>query len=347
MEYEFLGNSGLEVSRLTFGTMTFGGGEWFKNTGNSSQDEADRLIDICMEAGVNTFDTANGYSNGLSEEIVGKSLARKKRSDVIIATKAFYAMGEGKHDRGLSRMHLIKACNDSLRRLKTDYIDLYQLHEIDSHTPLEETLSALETLLQQGKIRYVGCSNFSGWHLMKALSIADKRGYSPIISQQIYYSLLAREAENELVPLSLDQKVGMLIWSPLSFGLLSGKYKRNEPMPENTRLSHMQMPGGWTYDKLYDIVDVLADIAGARGKTIPQVALNWLLRRPTVTSVVIGARNESQLKDNLGACGWVLTHEEVKRLDEVSKPSDVYPYWHQLQWSDDRNPNQATQYKGL
>ncbi len=345
MEYEFLGNSGLEVSRITFGTMTFGGGEWFIHAGNSSQDEANRLIDICMDAGVNTFDTANGYSNGLSEEMLGMALARKNRSDVIISTKAFYSMGNGRHDRGLSRLHLIKACEDSLKRLNTDYIDLYQMHEYDSKTPLEETLSALETLVQQGKIRYIGCSNFSGWHLMKALGIAEKRGYQPIISQQVYYSLLARELENELVPLSLDQKVGMLIWSPLSFGLLSGKYRRGKAMPENTRLSHMLMPGGWSYDKLYDIVDVLDEIAKERKKTIPQVALNWLFRRPSVTSIIIGARNESQLKDNLGAVGWVLTQDEVSRLDRVSQPNEIYPYWHQLHWSDDRNPNPAALYR--
>lgn len=339
MEYAFLGNSGLEISRLTFGTMTIGGGNWFIHTGNSSQEEANRLIDLCLDHGVNTFDTADGYSNGRSEEMVGEALKRKKRSDVIILTKAFYTMGSGRHDKGLSRLHLIRACEESLKRLKTDYIDLYQIHEFDSKTPLEETLSALETLLQQGKIRYVGCSNFSGWHLMKALAIADKRGYQPIISQQVYYSLLARELENELIPLSIDQKVGVLIWSPLAFGLLSGKYRRGIPMPENTRLAHMNLPGYWNYDLLYNIVDVLDEIAKSRGKSIPQVALNWLLGRPAVSSVIIGARNESQLVDNLQATDWSLTYDEVQKLDKVSQPLKIYPYWHQLEWSDDRNPN--------
>lgn len=346
MEYECLGKSGLQVSRITFGTMTFGGGEWFSHAGNAQLEEATRLVDVCIDAGVNTFDTADGYSTGKSEEILGKAIGKKRRDDVVIATKVFYPMGKGIHDLGLSRRHIIKACDESLRRLGTDYIDLYQLHEQDSFTPLEETLSALETLIQQGKVRYVGCSNFSAWQLMKALAISDKRGYQPFISQQVYYSLLARELENELVPLSLDQNVGMLIWSPLAFGLLSGKYRRGKPQPAGTRLANWDTPGSVDFEKVYDIVDLLEVIAKERNKTIPQVALNWLLRRPSVTSIIIGARNEEQLKDNLGAVGWALTEEEVKRLDEASKMVSPYPYWHQLLWSEGRNKNVAVAYKG-
>lgn len=343
MEYEFLGRSGLEVSRITFGTMTFGGGGDYVHTGNSPQEEATRLVDICIEAGVNCFDTADGYSTGKSEEILGKAIG-KRRDDLIIATKVFYPMGEGRHDLGLSRRHIIQACEASLKRLGTDYIDLYQLHEVDNKTAMEETLSALETLVQQGKVRYVGCSNFSGWHLMKALAIQEKRNYEPMISQQVYYSLIARELENELVPLSHDQNIGMLIWSPLAFGLLSGKYRRDHK-PEKTRLAHWGTPGTVDYEKLYTIVDLLETIAKERGKTIPQVALNWLLRKPTVTSVIIGARNEAQLRDNLGAVGWALTQEEVARLDKASESPLLYPYWHQIRWSEDRNPNVALQYK--
>ena len=340
MEYEFLGRSGLEVSRLTFGTMTFGGGEWYVHSGNSPQEEATDLVDLCLEAGVNCFDTADGYSRGKSEEILGKALG-KRRDDAIISTKVFYPMGSGRHDLGLSRRHIIQACEASLTRLGTDYIDLYQLHEYDSLTPLEESLSALETLVEQGKVRYVGCSNFSGWHLMKALGIQDKRGYEPMISQQVYYSLVARELEHELVPLSHDQNVGMLIWSPLAFGLLSGKYRRDKPKPEKTRLAHWSTPGTVDYEKLYNIVDLLELIAKERGKTIPQVALNWLLRKPTVTSIIIGARNADQLKDNLGAVGWALTPDEVERLDKASELALPYPYWHQILWSEDRNKNIA------
>ncbi len=345
MEYEFLGKSGLEISRITFGTMTFGGGEWYNHSGNQQVDEAKQLVDICIDAGVNCFDTADGYSTGKSEEVLGKAIGQNRRDSVIIATKVFYPMGKERHDFGLSRRHIITACEASLKRLGTDYIDLYQMHEQDNKTPLEESLAALETLVAQGKVRYVGCSNFSGWHLMKALAIQDKRGFQPIISQQVYYSLLARELENELVPLSLDQDVGMLIWSPLSFGLLSGKYRRGQPKPENTRLNHWDTPGTVDYEKVYDIVDVLEVIAKERNKTIPQVALNWLLRRPSVTSIIIGARNEAQLKDNLGAVGWALSEDEVARLDKVSQRALPYPYWHQLLWSEGRNEDVALSYK--
>ncbi len=343
MEYAFLGRSGLEISRLTFGTMTFGGGEWYKHSGNQQVEEASKLVDICLDAGINSFDTADGYSRGVSEEVLGKAISNKRREDIIISTKVFYPMGSGKHDLGLSRRHIIQACEASLKRLGTDYIDLYQLHEHDGYTPLEESLAALETLVQQGKVCYVGCSNFSGWHLMKALAIQDKRNYQPMISQQVYYSLAARELEDELVPLSLDQNIGMLIWSPLSFGLLSGKYRRDCPKPANTRLAHWETPGEVDYDKLYSIVDELEAIAKERNKTIPQVAINWLLQRPSVTSVIIGARNEAQLKENLGAVDWSLTEEEMKRLNNVSARIKPYPYWHQLLWSEDRNIDVANQ----
>lgn len=337
MEYKFLGKSGLQVSRLCFGTMTFGGSHGFETLGNVSEEDAKRQVDICLEAGVNIFDTADMYSRGGSEEILGRAIG-KRREQTIIATKVFFRMGEGIHEIGLSRKHIISACEDSLRRLNTDYIDLYQMHNFDAFTPLEETLSAMNTLLQQGKIRYIGCSNFAGWHLMKALGISERMGYDPIISQQVYYSLAARELEHELIPLSLDQNVGILIWSPLAWGLLSGKYQRNKPKPENTRLAFWDAPGTVDWNKLYDIVDVLAEIAKSKGKTIAQVALNWLLRRPGITSIIIGARNEQQLRDNLGAVGWSLSEEEVRRIEQVSDVPEIYPYWHQHRFAGDRNP---------
>lgn len=339
MEYRFVGKSGLEVSRLSFGTMAFGGGKDYIAVGNNSLQEAERLIDICLDAGINVFDTADEYSKGLSEEMLGKALGPKKREKAIIATKAFFRMGPNQHNVGASRKHLIEACDASLTRLGTDYIDLYQLHNFDSLTPLEETLSALDLLIKQGKVRYIGCSNYSAWHLMKALSISDKRGYQPYISQQMYYSLLSRELENESIPLALDQNVGLFVWSPLSFGLLSGKYRKNQPLLEETRLSNWSAPGTVDMNRLYAIVDELEVLANANNKTIAQVAINWLLRRPGVTSVILGARNEAQLKENLGAVGWSLTEEEVKRLEKVSDLPVPYPYWHQQLWGEKRNPS--------
>ena len=338
MEYQFLGKSGLQVSRISFGTMTFGGSDFFKHVGNSMVKDARRLIDICLDTGVNVFDTADVYSTGLSEEILGKAIGPKRRDQVVIATKAFGRMGPGLHEGGCSRLHIIKACDDSLRRLNTDYIDLYQMHGFDFYTPLEETLEALDTLIKQGKIRYIGCSNYSGWHLMKALGISDRLNYQPFISQQVYYSLLARELEYELIPLSLDQNVGILVWSPLSFGLLSGKYRADQPMPKDSRLAHVETPGNIDWKRLYRLVDRLEEIAKVRKKTIPQVALNWILRRPGITSIIIGARNEKQLKDNLGAVGWSLTEEEVRILEHESDQPEIYPYWHQHKWGLDRNP---------
>lgn len=345
MEYRFLGKSGLQVSVLSYGTMTFGGGETFKFMGTAQVDEARKLIDICLEAGVNLFDTANMYSRGLSEKVLGEAIGPKRRGQVIIATKAFFRMGDGLHDIGSSRQHLIKSCEDSLKRLGTDYIDLYQIHESDTLTPFEETLSALDRLVQDGKVRYIGCSNYSGWHLMKCLAIADKRGFEPFVSHQVNYSLLARELENELIPLGIDQNVGTLVWSPLAFGLLSGKYRRGKPKPEKTRLDHLEPPGHFEWEQLYNIVDVLDEIGKARQKTVAQVALNWLLRRPTVCSVIFGARTEAQLRDNLGACGWSLTEDEVRRLEKVSETPEPYPYWHQHFYGAERNPYIARSYR--
>lgn len=345
MEYRFLGKSGLQVSVLSFGTMTFGGGEFFKFVGSMQVAEARKMIDICIEAGINLFDTANMYSQGLSEKVLGEAIGKNRRSDVIIATKAFFRMGPGIHNVGASRLHLIQACEDSLKRLGTDYIDLYQIHESDAYVPFEETMSALDRLIQDGKVRYIGCSNYSGWHLMKSLAIAEKYRYQPFISHQVNYSLLARELENELIPLGLDQNVGTLVWSPLAFGLLSGKYRRGQPKPAETRLNHMDAPGTIDWELLYKIVDELDSIAKERKKTVAQVALNWLLRRPTIASVIFGARNETQLRDNLGAAGWALTREEVERLEKVSALPEAYPYWHQHMYGAERNPYTARAYQ--
>jgi aryl-alcohol dehydrogenase-like predicted oxidoreductase len=337
MEMRFLGKSGLSVSTLSFGTMTFGGGEFFEHMGATQVDEARRLIDLCIDAGVNLFDTADIYSQGKSEEVLGQAIG-KRRHDILIATKAFARMGDGANDIGLSRHHLIRACEDSLRRLGTDYIDLYQVHGFDALTPLEETLRALDDLVRSGKVRYIGCSNYSGWHLMKALCVSERQGLERYVSQQVYYSLVARELEYELIPLSLDQGVGILVWSPLAFGFLTGKYRRGQAEPEDTRRAKLGDVGTLDLEKGYDIVDVLDEIARDRKVTIPQVALNWLLHQPGISSVIIGARNEQQLKDNLGAATWQLTADEIKRLNEVSTVPAIYPYWHQQKYGAERNP---------
>ncbi|WEY42483.1 aldo/keto reductase [Paraburkholderia sp. SUR17] len=336
MEYRQLGRSGLKVSSLTLGTMTMGGKGKFANVGTVGLDEARRQIDMCLDAGVNLIDTADVYSNGASEEIVGEALGGKRKSGVLIATKARFPMGDGPNDRGLSRHHLIEACEASLRRLKTDVIDLYQVHEWDGVTPLEETLEALDLLVRQGKVRYVGCSNYSGWHLMKALGVSARDRLPAFVSQQIHYTLEAREAEYELVPISLDQGLGILVWSPLAGGLLSGKHRR-DVTPEGTRqLAGWKEPPIRDQERLWSIVDVLVDIAGARGVSAAQVALAWLLGRPAVASVIIGGRNEAQLRDNLSAANLKLTAEERERLDKVSQPPLLYPYWHQMQTASDR-----------
>jgi aryl-alcohol dehydrogenase-like predicted oxidoreductase len=336
MEYRQLGRSGLKVSTVTLGTMTMGGKGKFASVGEVGLEEARRQIDMCLEAGVNLIDTADVYSNGASEEIVGAALGGKRKGGVLIATKARFPMGDGPNDRGLSRHHLIEACEASLRRLKTDVIDLYQVHEWDGLTPLEETLEALDMLVRHGKVRYVGCSNYSGWHLMKALHVSERDRLPRFVSQQIHYTLEAREAEYELAPLSLDQGLGILVWSPLAGGLLSGKHRR-DTTPEGTR-----QLAGWTeppirdQDRLWNIVDALVETAGELNISAAQVALAWTLGRPAVASVIIGGRNEKQLRDNLGAAEVKLSDAQRERLDQVSAPPLLYPYWHQLQTASDR-----------
>jgi aryl-alcohol dehydrogenase-like predicted oxidoreductase len=336
MRYRQLGASGLRVSVLSMGTMTFGGKGGFASVGSTDVDEARRQVDACLEAGVNLIDTANVYSAGMSEEIVGQVL-QGRRDEVLLATKARMPMGDGPNDAGLSRHHLIGECEASLRRLRTDRIDLYQVHEWDGQTPLQETLAALDDLVRAGKVRYVGCSNYAGWQLMKALGIAERRGLARFCSQQIHYTLQAREAEYELMPISIDQGVGMLVWSPLAGGLLSGKYRRDQPGPEGSRLlSGWDEPPVRDQDKLYDIVEVVVEVASERGASPAQVALAWLLDRPAVTSVIIGARTTEQLADNLGAADLWLTEDELARLEEVSRPPLLYPYWHQAKTAADR-----------
>jgi len=330
MEYRQLGASGLKVPVLCFGTATFGGGnDFFRAWGNTQVDEARRLIHQCMDAGVNFFDTADVYSAGAAEEILGQALLGL-RDQVLISTKATFPMGQGPNQMGSSRFHLIRSCEDSLRRLKTDYIDVYHMHGFDGVTPVEETLRTLDDLVQSGKVRYIACSNFSGWHLMKSLAISEKYGWNRYVAHQVYYSLINRELEWELMPLGLDQKVGSLVWSPLAGGRLGGKYRRNQPLPAESRIAQGGGQGPDVPDEVfYQIMDVLDEMAEETGKTVAQVALNWLLQRPTVSSLVIGARNETQLAQNLGAAGWNLTVDQVKRLDAASDVSPVYPYWHQ------------------
>jgi aryl-alcohol dehydrogenase-like predicted oxidoreductase len=338
MEYRQLGYSGLQVPVLSFGAGTFGGGnEFFKAWGSSDVAEATRLVDICLDAGVNLFDTANIYSRGISEEILGKAIAGK-RNRVLISSKATFAMGDGPNDLGSSRHHLIQACEDSLRRLGVETIDIYHMHGFDALTPIEETLRTLDTLVQSGKVRYIACSNFSGWHLMKSLSISERYGWARYVGHQVYYSLIGREYEWELMPLGIDQKVGALIWSPLGWARLTGKIRRGHPMPSVSRLHDTAKYGPQVDDEyLYKVVDAIDEIAKETGKTVPQIALNWLLQRPTVVNVIVGARNEEQLRQNLGAVGWNLTKEQVAKLDAASDVQSVYPYWHQRQFKK-RNP---------
>ncbi|MBO0786730.1 MAG: aldo/keto reductase [Actinobacteria bacterium] len=336
MEYRALGSSGLRVSVLTMGTMTFGGTGPFANVGTTGVDEARRQLDMCLDAGVNLIDTADVYSGGLSEEIVGEVL-RGRRDQVLIATKVRMPMGAGPNDAGLSRHHVISGCEASLRRLGTDRIDLYQVHEWDGQTPLAETLAALDELVRSGKVRYVGCSNYAAWQLMKALGIAGARGLPRFVSQQIYYSLQAREAEYELIPAAVDQGLGVLVWSPLAGGLLSGKYRRGQQPPAGSRqLTDWDEPPVYDSERLYDVVEVLAGIAGQRGVSAAQVALAYTLGKPAVTSLVIGARTTEQLADNLAAAGLVLTADEREQLDKASAPPLLYPYWHQAKTASDR-----------
>ncbi len=336
MEYRALGRSGLRISVLTMGTMTFGGTGGFADVGATDVEEAERQVDMCLEAGVNLIDTADVYSSGLAEEILGQVL-RGRRDRVLVATKVRMGMGRGPNDSGLSRHHIISGCEASLRRLGTDHIDLYQVHEWDGQTPLEETLHALDHLVAAGKVRYVGASNYAAWQLMKALGIAARLDLAPLVSQQIYYSLQAREAEYELIPLAVDQGLGVLVWSPLAGGLLSGKYRRNHQAPVGSRqLSDWGEPPVHDPEGLYDIVEILIEIGLQHGVSGAQVALAWTLGRPAVTSAVIGARTAEQLADNLAAASLVLRPDERARLDAASAPPLIYPYWHQAKTARDR-----------
>jgi aryl-alcohol dehydrogenase-like predicted oxidoreductase len=336
MDYRPLGSSGLQISALTLGTMTFGGQGNFAKVGDTDLDGARRQIDMCLDAGINLIDTADVYSTGRSEEIVGEAI-EAKRDDLLISTKVRMTMGGGPNMSGLSRHHVISGCEASLRRLRTDHIDIYHVHEWDGMTPLEETLEALRYLVDTGKVRYVGVSNYTGWQLMKALGIAERDHLPRFICQQIYYSLQERSAEYELIPLGVDQGLGTLVWSPLAGGLLSGKYRRSQDAPAGSRhLTDWNEPPVYDEDKLYDTVDVLIEVADSHGVSAAQVALAWLLGRPTVSSVVIGARTEEQLADNLRAGELSLSDEEVGRLEEVSRPPLIYPYWHQRKTASDR-----------
>jgi aryl-alcohol dehydrogenase-like predicted oxidoreductase len=338
MEYRQLGQSGLKVSVLSFGAGTFGGGnEFFRAWGDTGVEEARKLVDVCLEAGMNLFDTADVYSNGLSEEILGKAVSGK-RQQLLISTKATFRMGDGPNNLGSSRYHLVQSLDASLRRLGTDYVDIYHMHGFDATTPVEETMYTLDGFVKSGKARYIACSNFSGWHLMKSLGAAEKYGWARYVGHQVYYSLIGRDYEWELMPLGLDQRVGALVWSPLGWGRLTGKIRRGQPLPEGSRLHKTaQLGPQMSEEYLYKVVDAIDEIAKETGKSVPQVALNWLLQRPTVSTVIIGARNEEQLKQNLESATWNLTVEQVARLDAASKVARAYPYWHQAQFAE-RNP---------
>lgn len=340
MDYRYLGGSGLKVPVLSFGTATFGGTtDFFRAWGGQEVDEAKRLVDVCLEAGITLFDSADVYSNGRSEEVLGKALAGR-RDQVLISTKATFRSGKGPNDVGSSRHHLTRSVEAALRRLGTDWIDLFQLHGFDASTPVEETLRTLDDLVRAGKIRYIGCSNFSGWHLMKSLAISEKYGWARHVAHQAYYSLIGRSFEWELMPLALDQGVSAVVWSPLGWGRLTGKIRRGAPLPETSRLqSQVAAAGGPPLDDAYvfRVVDALDAVAAETGKSVPQVAINWLLQRPSVASVIIGARDETQLRDNLGAVGWALTPAQIAVLDAASAVTLPYPYWHQRKF-EERNP---------
>ncbi len=345
MEYRYLGSSGFRVPVLGFGTGTFGGNHpFFAKWGHSDVAHATRLVDLCLDAGVTLFDTADVYSTGQAEEILGEAI-RGRRDKVLISTKATFRMSDDPNDVGTSRFHLIRSLEGSLRRLNTDYVDIYTIHGFDARTSVEETLHALDTLVQSGKVRYIACSNFSGWHLMKSLAVSEKYGWARYMGHQAHYSLLRREYEWELMPLAVDQNVATLVWGPLSQGRLSGKYRRNQPIPPNSRIAQgagegPAMPEEW----FYSVMDVLDAISAETGKTVAQVALNWLLQRPTVANVLIGARDEDQLNENVGAVGWNLSAEQVARLDAVSETDTIYPYWHQRGFQE-RNPLPVKLYK--
>jgi aryl-alcohol dehydrogenase-like predicted oxidoreductase len=329
MEYRQLGAAGLRVPALSFGTATFGGGsDFYRAWGSTDVTEAKRLVDICIDSGVTFFDTANSYSTGMAEEILGAAIAGR-RDKLLLATKATFPMGAGPNEAGSSRYFLMRACEDSLRRLGTDYVDVYYIHGFDDYTPVEETLRTLDTLVESGKARYIACSNFSGWHLMKSLAVSERYGWSRYAAHQAYYSLVSREYEWELMPLAMDQGVGTVVWSPLAGGALSGKVRRGQPLPDGTRVSQLGLERAGDVDRLHAIVEALDAIAAETGKTVSQVALNWVLHRPTVASVVIGARTEAQLRENLGSVGWRLDDVHMATLDAASDRRPIYPYWHQ------------------
>ena len=340
MEHRLLGRSGFRVPVLSFGTGTWGGGnEFFKAWGTTDSGGATRLVDVCLDAGLNFFDSADIYSGGLAEEILGHAI-KGRRDKVLISTKATFRQGTGPNDLGSSRYHLIEACEKALKRIGTDHIDLFQLHGFDALTPVEEALSALDNLVKAGKIRYIGCSNFSGWHLMKSLAVSDRYGWTRYVAHQAYYSLVGRDYEWELMPLGIDQGVGAVVWSPLGWGRLTGRIRRGQPLPAGSRLhnqSVIDMGPPLADEYLYKVVDALEAVAVETGKTVPQIALNWLLQRPTVSNIIIGARDEKQLKDNLGAIGWNLTAAQVAKLDAASATPLAYPYWHQRGYTE-RNP---------
>jgi aryl-alcohol dehydrogenase-like predicted oxidoreductase len=328
MEYRRLGASGLRVPALSFGTGTFGGrGPLFGAWGTTDAAEARRLVDICLEAGVTMFDTADVYSDGASEEILGEAI-RGRRDQVLVSTKTSLPTGDGPNDAGSSRPRLIRACEDALRRLGTDRIDLLQLHAFDASTPIEEVLSTLDGLVRAGKVRYAGVSNFSGWQLMKSLAIADRYGWPRYVAHQVYYSLVGRDYEWELMPLAADQGVGAVVWSPLGWGRLTGKVRRGQPLPAQSRLHQTTAYGPPVQDDhLFRVIDVMDEIAQETGKSLPQIAINWLLQRPTVSSVIIGARNEEQLRQNLDAAGWALTPDQITRLNQASTVTAPYPHF--------------------
>jgi aryl-alcohol dehydrogenase-like predicted oxidoreductase len=337
MEYRLLGRSGFKVPVLTFGTGTFGGRGFLKAWGDTDAKGAERLVDICLDAGVTMFDSADVYSDGASEEVLGAAI-KGRRDKVLISTKYTFRRGDGPNDVGSSRFHILKATDAALKRLGTDHIDLVQLHAFDAQTPQEEVLSTLDTLIKAGKIRYIGVSNFSGWHLMKALAVSERYGYARYVAHQAYYSLIGRDYESELMPLAIDQKVSAVVWSPLGWGRLTGKLRRGAPPPAVSRLPETAYMGPPADDEyLYRVVEAIDGIAGETGKSVSQIALNWLLQRPSVATVIIGARNEDQLRENLGAIGWNLTADQVKQLDEASAVTPAYPYWHQRGFAE-RNP---------
>ena len=329
MEYRQFGASGLRVPVLSFGTATFGGvGDFFKKWGTTQAAGARRLVDICLDSGIQCFDTANVYSAGKAEEVLGAAI-EGRRERVLVSTKGTFPTGPGPNDSGSSRQGLIAAVEGSLRRLATDYIDIYYMHGFDATTPVDETLSALDDLIRGGKIRYIGCSNFSGWHLMKSLSLSERYGWARYVAHQAHYSLAAREFEWELMPLALDQKVGTVVWSALSGGALTGKMRRGQAAPADSRLASADFLASARSNRVYEVIEALEEVARETGKTISQVALNWVLQRPTVVSIVIGARDEAQLRENLGAVGWALNAAQMARLDTASQIQPIYPYWHQ------------------